>query len=254
MRRRERRWHRLSFDQLRRGAWRRDHGRADRAALRQRRPAGAAARPDRGRREAGARARPQAQARSAVHAGRLPPGHHRRLRHAPRADRQVRLDHGSGGRAARHQAAAARESRRASGGPGSIVSSNTSGIPIAAMAEGRSDDFRKHWLGTHFFNPPRYLRLLEIIPTAETDPGRRRRHGPASAITCSARASSSPRTRRTSSPITSACTAWRGRSRCWPAASTRSKRSMRSPVRRSAARAAPPSAPWTSPASTCSRT
>lgn len=45
--------------------------------------------------------------------------------------------------------------------PGSIVSSNTSGIPIAAIAEGRSDDFRKHWLGTHFFNPPRYLRLLE---------------------------------------------------------------------------------------------
>jgi 3-hydroxyacyl-CoA dehydrogenase len=54
--------------------------------------------------------------------------------------------------------------------PGSIVSSNTSGIPIAAIAEGRSEDFRKHWLGTHFFNPPRYLRLLEIIPTAETDP------------------------------------------------------------------------------------
>ena len=54
--------------------------------------------------------------------------------------------------------------------PGSIVSSNTSGIPIAAIAQGRSDDFRKHWLGTHFFNPPRYLRLLEIIPTADTDP------------------------------------------------------------------------------------
>ncbi|MDP2390611.1 MAG: 3-hydroxyacyl-CoA dehydrogenase NAD-binding domain-containing protein, partial [Acidobacteriota bacterium] len=54
--------------------------------------------------------------------------------------------------------------------PGSIVSTNTSGIPIAALAEGRSDDFRRHWLGTHFFNPPRYLRLLEIIPTAETDP------------------------------------------------------------------------------------
>ncbi len=53
--------------------------------------------------------------------------------------------------------------------PGSIVSSNTSGIPIAALAAGRSDDFRKHWLGTHFFNPPRYLRLLEIIPTGETD-------------------------------------------------------------------------------------
>src|SRR5688572_2987454 len=53
---------------------------------------------------------------------------------------------------------------------GSIVSSNTSGIPIAALAEGRSDDFRRHWLGTHFFNPPRYLRLLEIIPTEETAP------------------------------------------------------------------------------------
>ena len=51
-----------------------------------------------------------------------------------------------------------------------IVSSNTSGIPIAALAEGRSDGFRRHWLGTHFFNPPRYLHLLEIIPTPETDP------------------------------------------------------------------------------------
>ena len=52
---------------------------------------------------------------------------------------------------------------------GTVVSSNTSGIPLAALAEGRSDDFRRHWLGTHFFNPPRYLRLLEIIPTTETD-------------------------------------------------------------------------------------
>jgi 3-hydroxyacyl-CoA dehydrogenase len=51
---------------------------------------------------------------------------------------------------------------------GSIVSSNTSGIPIHALAAGRSDDFRRHWLGTHFFNPPRYLHLLEIIPTEET--------------------------------------------------------------------------------------
>ncbi|MGE3177076.1 MAG: 3-hydroxyacyl-CoA dehydrogenase/enoyl-CoA hydratase family protein [Vicinamibacterales bacterium] len=55
--------------------------------------------------------------------------------------------------------------------PGTIVTSNTSGISIAALAEGRSDDFRRHWLGAHFFNPPRYLRLLELIPTAETDPG-----------------------------------------------------------------------------------
>jgi 3-hydroxyacyl-CoA dehydrogenase len=51
-----------------------------------------------------------------------------------------------------------------------IVSSNTSGIPIAALAEGRSESFRRHFLGTHFFNPPRYLRLLEVIPTPDTDP------------------------------------------------------------------------------------
>ena len=53
---------------------------------------------------------------------------------------------------------------------GTIVSSNTSGIPLQLLAEGRSDDFRRHWLGTHFFNPPRYLHLLEVIPTADTDP------------------------------------------------------------------------------------
>ena len=55
--------------------------------------------------------------------------------------------------------------------PGTIVSTNTSGIPIGALAQGRSADFRHHWIGTHFFNPPRYLRLLEIIPTPDTDPG-----------------------------------------------------------------------------------
>ena len=54
--------------------------------------------------------------------------------------------------------------------PGTIVSTNTSGILVGALAEGRSDDFRRHWIGTHFFNPPRYLRLLELIPTPETDP------------------------------------------------------------------------------------
>jgi 3-hydroxyacyl-CoA dehydrogenase len=50
-----------------------------------------------------------------------------------------------------------------------IVGSNTSGIPIAALAEGRSAGFKRHFLGTHFFNPPRYLHLLEIIPTEDTD-------------------------------------------------------------------------------------
>jgi 3-hydroxyacyl-CoA dehydrogenase len=54
--------------------------------------------------------------------------------------------------------------------PGSIVSSNTSGLSIAGLARGRSDDFRRHWVGTHFFNPPRYLTLVELIPTTETDP------------------------------------------------------------------------------------
>jgi 3-hydroxyacyl-CoA dehydrogenase len=54
--------------------------------------------------------------------------------------------------------------------PGTLITSNTSGIPIHMMTEGRSDDFNKHFCGTHFFNPPRYLRLLEIIPTPHTDP------------------------------------------------------------------------------------
>ncbi len=53
--------------------------------------------------------------------------------------------------------------------PEAIVSTNTSGIPIKAIAEGRSKEFKKHFLGTHFFNPPRYLKLLEIIPTTETN-------------------------------------------------------------------------------------
>ena len=53
---------------------------------------------------------------------------------------------------------------------GTLITSNTSGIPIHLMTAGRSDDFKKHFCGTHFFNPPRYLRLLEIIPTPDTDP------------------------------------------------------------------------------------
>jgi 3-hydroxyacyl-CoA dehydrogenase len=53
---------------------------------------------------------------------------------------------------------------------GTLITSNTSGIPIHLMNEGRSEDFQKHFCGTHFFNPPRYLRLLEIIPTQKTAP------------------------------------------------------------------------------------
>ncbi len=54
--------------------------------------------------------------------------------------------------------------------PGSLVTTNTSGIPINMMLDGRSEDFRAHFCGTHFFNPPRYLKLLEIIPSRETKP------------------------------------------------------------------------------------
>src|SRR5580704_4006925 len=53
--------------------------------------------------------------------------------------------------------------------PGTVVTTNTSGLPVGKIAEGFSDDFRRAWFGTHFFNPPRYMRLLEIIPTPEAD-------------------------------------------------------------------------------------
>jgi 3-hydroxyacyl-CoA dehydrogenase len=53
---------------------------------------------------------------------------------------------------------------------GSLVSSNTSGLSVAAIVSGRSNDLRRHWLGTHFFNPPRYLRLVEVVATPATDP------------------------------------------------------------------------------------
>lgn len=54
--------------------------------------------------------------------------------------------------------------------PGTLITSNTSGIPIKFMSEGRSEDFQKHFCGTHFFNPARYLKLFEIIPGPKTDP------------------------------------------------------------------------------------
>lgn len=54
--------------------------------------------------------------------------------------------------------------------PGAIITSNTSGLSINEIAQGRTEDFRRHFLGTHFFNPPRYLHLLEVIPSEDTDP------------------------------------------------------------------------------------
>ena len=53
--------------------------------------------------------------------------------------------------------------------PGSVITTNTSGLPVASIAQGFSEDFRRYWFGTHFFNPPRYMRLLEVIATPETD-------------------------------------------------------------------------------------
>src|ERR1700683_1558842 len=53
--------------------------------------------------------------------------------------------------------------------PGTIITTTTSGLPVGKIAEGFSGDFRRSWFGTHFFNPPRYMRLLEIIPTPDTD-------------------------------------------------------------------------------------
>ena len=53
--------------------------------------------------------------------------------------------------------------------PGTIITTNTSGLPVGKIAEGFSDEFRRSWFGTHFFNPPRYMRLLELIPTPEAD-------------------------------------------------------------------------------------
>jgi 3-hydroxyacyl-CoA dehydrogenase len=55
--------------------------------------------------------------------------------------------------------------------PGTIVTTNTSGLPIHLVADGRSDDFQRHWAGTHFFNPPRYMKLVELIPGPKTDSG-----------------------------------------------------------------------------------
>src|SRR5215471_11004503 len=54
--------------------------------------------------------------------------------------------------------------------PGSLITTNTSGLSVTGLAANRTEDFQRHWFGTHFFNPPRYMRLLEVIPTSKTDP------------------------------------------------------------------------------------
>ena len=87
--------------------------------------------------------------------------------------------------------------------PGAILTTNTSGLPIASVAAGLSGEAKQHFFGTHFFNPPRYMRLLEIIPTPDTDPAD---IAPSrtSATSASARPSSTRTTPPTSSPTASA--------------------------------------------------
>ena len=87
--------------------------------------------------------------------------------------------------------------------PGIIITTNTSGLPVASIVEGFTEDFRRHWFGTHFFNPPRYMRLLELIPTPDTDPQRWIRRA---FLRCAPRQGHrrTPRTRRTSSATASA--------------------------------------------------
>ena len=111
-----------------------------------------------------------AEARPVLHPGHLEARSPRRLRRGPGAACATPTGSSKRSSSSSTSSGAARARWMPSRRPGSIVSSNTSGIPIAALAEGRSDDFRRHWLGTHFFNPPRYLQLLEIIPTPETHP------------------------------------------------------------------------------------
>jgi 3-hydroxyacyl-CoA dehydrogenase len=86
--------------------------------------------------------------------------------------------------------------------PGTIVTTNTSGLPVAKIVEGFPDEFRRHWFGTHFFNPPRYMRLLELIPLP-TPIQPQWTSSPTSATCISARAWCTPRTRPISSPIAS---------------------------------------------------
>ena len=88
--------------------------------------------------------------------------------------------------------------------PGTIVTSNTSGLPIRLISEGRSEDFQQHWAGTHFFNPPRYMKLAELIPGPKTLPAVLEALDGNLRCAASARAWWWRRTRRISSPTASA--------------------------------------------------
>ena len=211
-------------------ARRRRHGLADRRPLRQRRRAVAAARRHRRRRR-----RRGSSGRAALKPDPFFPPDGWTL-----VDDRARSTTGCRGSArptgsSRRRRAARRQARRCSARwtpPGARAASSAPtrrAFPIAVLAEGRSDDFRRHWLGTHFFNPPRYLRLLEVIPTPTPIPPCVDRRGARSPIGTWARAWWWPRTRRTSSATTSRSSTWCAPWRWWPRARTRSRRSTRSP-------------------------
>ena len=154
-----------------------------------------------------ARARRGAEARSVLHPGRRSAGPHRRLRRGPRRDRRLGLDHRSDRRAARRQAGAARARRRSTARRRDRQLEHVRHPDRVARRGPVATSSARHWLGTHFFNPPRYLHLLELIPTPDTDPAvveTRQRGSPTPARQGRGR---SRRTRRTSSPTASASTA-----------------------------------------------
>ena len=88
--------------------------------------------------------------------------------------------------------------------PGAVIASNTSGIPITSIAEPFSDEFKKHFVGVHFFNPPRYMKFVEVIPTADTDKRSRKRSRRISRSRASAKALFRQKTDRILSPTASA--------------------------------------------------
>ena len=186
---------------------RRHHGRPDRRALRQRRRAGAAARPGREDRARGPGPRAQAEAGPAVRARRARADPHRRLRHRPRAHRRGRLDSRGRGRAPGHQARSAGAGRRRRGARdrSSARTRRASRSPRSPRA-GPTTSAGTGWARTSSTRRATF-GCSKIIPTPETDAGRHRGGALRLPTIGWAKASSSRRTRRTSSPTTSRSTA-----------------------------------------------
>ena len=144
--------------------------------------------------------------------GRRQADHARQYRGRSRAARRRRLDRRGGDRDASTSSRTSIASSRPQRKKGSIVSSNTSTIPLEQLIAGLPDSFARDFCITHFFNPPRYMRLLEVVGGAKTRPEAISGHLRASATRGWARRSSMPRTRPASSPTASASTGCRRRS------------------------------------------